>query len=163
MKEIEQIYRKYFEHVYRYVYAISKDPNVAEDVTAETFLKAIKGISSFQGKCDIRVWLCQIAKFTYYNQIRKEKHEAVLSLDVMDPSSLEEVVCMKEQHEMVLRIVEQMKPTSQQIFCLRVYNELSFKEIGETFSKSENWACVTFYRIRQKIKEEMRLIYEDNM
>ena len=46
---------------------LSGDEHIAEDITSETFVKAISSIKDFRGECDIRVWLCQIAKNTYYS------------------------------------------------------------------------------------------------
>lgn len=64
--EFEQIYTTYFKPVYQYMCGLTGDEHIAEEITSETFLKAIKSIEKFRGECDIRVWLCQIAKNTYY-------------------------------------------------------------------------------------------------
>ena len=59
---IEELYRTYFDIVYRYIRSISQDGALAEEVTQETFFKALEKIDQFRGDCDVRVWLCQIAK-----------------------------------------------------------------------------------------------------
>lgn len=69
--EFEQIYRTYFKSVYRYIWKLSGDEHVAEEITSETFLKAMKSIGDFRGQCDMRVWICQIAKNTYYSYLKK--------------------------------------------------------------------------------------------
>ena len=73
MTELESLYNMYFKDVYLYIKSISKDHHIAEDITSETFIKAIKSIDTFKGDCDIRVWLCQIAKNEYYSYLRKNK------------------------------------------------------------------------------------------
>lgn len=75
--EIEEIYEKYYKDVYRFVLALSKNPHIAEDITQETFVKAIKAVDRFKGDCDIKVWLCQIAKNTYFTYAGKQNREQV--------------------------------------------------------------------------------------
>ena len=70
--DIEQIYQDYFSVVYKYILSISRDPLTAEEITQETFFKAMKKIDSFRGDCSIRVWLCQIAKNTYFDYQKKQ-------------------------------------------------------------------------------------------
>ena len=74
---IEEIYEKYYKDVYRFVLALSKNPHIAEDITQETFVKAIKAVDRFKGDCDIKVWLCQIAKNTYFTYAGKQNREQV--------------------------------------------------------------------------------------
>ena len=72
---IEELYRTYFDIVYRYIRSISQDGSLAEEVTQETFFKALEKIDQFRGDCDVRVWLCQIAKNTLYNHLKKQKKQ----------------------------------------------------------------------------------------
>ena len=51
---------------------MSKDPHIAEEITQETFFKALKGVKHFQGKCSIKSWLCQIARNEYISYTRKK-------------------------------------------------------------------------------------------
>lgn len=60
--EMEEIFRRYFQDVYLYIRRLSGSEQVAEEITGETFFKALRSIDRFRGECDIRVWLCQIAK-----------------------------------------------------------------------------------------------------
>ena len=70
--ELEEIYKTYFQDVYYFVLAMSKDPHIAEEITQETFFKALKGVKHFQGKCSIKSWLCQIARNEYISYTRKK-------------------------------------------------------------------------------------------
>lgn len=69
--EFEKIYQTYFNDVYLFIRNLSGSTQLAEEITSETFFKAIKSIDSFRGDCDVRVWLCQIAKNCYYSYVRK--------------------------------------------------------------------------------------------
>lgn len=70
--ELEEIYKTYFQDVYYFVLAMSKDPHIAEEITQETFFKALKGVKHFQGKCSIKSWLCQIARNEYHFLYQKK-------------------------------------------------------------------------------------------
>lgn len=67
MTDFDKIYVMYFHDVFLYIYKLSGDAHLAEDLTSETFFKALGAIDDFRGDCDVRVWLCQIAKNCYLN------------------------------------------------------------------------------------------------
>lgn len=158
MPELEEIYKKYFKDVYFFIYSISKDRHIAEDMTSETFLKAMKSIDDFKGNCDIKVWLFQIAKNSYYSYLRKNKD--LLNLDIIsdkdESTDVEKAILSSEASKEIQRIIHKLPEPYREIFTLRFFGELSFKEIGDLFGKTDNWACVTFHRARNKIREEMR-------
>ncbi len=151
MEDYEQIYALYFQDVYRYVCALSRDANLAEEITQETFFKALKSLDSFRGQCRLYVWLCQIAKHTYLSHLKKRKEpesEEPLS------NSVEEMMLEKESAFQIHQALHNLSEPYKEVFSLRVLGELSFRQIGLLFGKSENWARVTYHRARLKIKEE---------
>jgi len=156
--ELEEIYNNYFKDVYFFIYSLSKDKHIAEDVTSETFLKAIKSIESFKGNCDIKTWLFQIAKNSYYSHVRK--HKNLVDIDSVpeqkDDTDIEKSVFSSEESMEIHEILHDLSEPYKEVFSLRVFGELSFKQIGSLFGKTDNWACVTFHRARNKIREEMR-------
>ena len=157
MTEIEELYDRYFKDVYLFLYRLSGDKYLAEDITSETFLKAMKSIDNFRGDSDIRTWLCQIGKNTYYSYLRKNKETLDLKEDMEDEDSptIEASLVSQEESIKIHKIIHNLKDPYKEIFSLRVFGELSFKEIGHIFGKTDNWACVTYHRARKKIKEEM--------
>ena len=158
MTELEEIYNNYFKDVYLFVYSMSKDRHIAEDVTSETFVKAIKSIESFKGNCDIKTWLFQIAKNSFYSHVRK--HKNLVDIDSVpeqkDDIDIEKSVFSSEESMIIHEILHNLSEPYKEVFSLRVFGELSFKKIGSLFGKTDNWACVTFHRARNKIREEMR-------
>lgn len=151
MEDYEQIYTLYFQDVYRYVCALSRDANLAEEITQETFFKALKSLDSFRGQCRLYVWLCQIAKHTYLSHLKKRKEpesEEPLS------NSVEEMMLEKESAFQIHQALHNLSEPYKEVFSLRVLGELSFRQIGLLFGKTENWARVTYHRARLKIKEE---------
>lgn len=157
MTELESLYKMYFKDIYLYIRSISKDQHIAEDIASEAFIKAIKSIDTFKGNCDIRVWLCQIAKNEYYSYLRRNK-KVIFTDSILEGESeinLEQLIASKEEAVKIHEILHTLKEPYKEVFYLRVFGELGFKQIGNIFGKTENWACVTYHRSRKKILEEM--------
>ena len=144
---IEELYRTYFDIVYRYIRSISQDGALAEEVTQETFFKALEKIDQFRGDCDVRVWLCQIAKNTLYDHLKKAESDG--------GELLEEKLAQRSQAMEIHKVLHRLSEPYKEVFSLRTFGELKFSEIGMLFGKSENWARVTYYRARVKIREEL--------
>ena len=161
--EFEQIYSTYFKSVYLYVMQVSGNEHIAEEITSETFFKAINSIDSFRGDCDMRVWLCQIAKNTYFSYLKKNKK--VLSIDesdfqnVADPDAgIDVQIGEQEEARLIRKILHDMSDPYKEVFMWRVFGELSFKEIADLYGKTDNWACVTYHRARKIIQSRLEEI-----
>ncbi len=153
----EQVYSKYYGSVYRYVFSMAKDENVAEEITQETFYKALKNINKYNSKFKMLTWLCQIAKNTYYTYYKKNKNLYELDEKIADSEEMIiEKIIKSEQNIEILKALHLIGEPYKEVFTLRVYSELSFKQIGEIFNKSENWARVTYYRSKLKVKENLK-------
>ncbi len=157
MAQLEDIYTNYFSDVFLYIYSLSGDKHIAEDITSETFVKALKSLDSFKGNCDIRVWLCQIAKNSYFSYLRKKNK--LVNIDELPGQvadfDVEKKVASQETSMKVHEIIHTLDEPYKEVFSLRVFGELTFKQIAKLFGKSDNWACVTYHRARNKIKERM--------
>ena len=157
---IEELYRTYFDIVYRYIRSVSQDGSLAEEVTQETFFKALKKADQFRGDCDVRVWLCQIAKNTLYDHLKKQKKQLLGDEKLEKAESaggelLEEKLAQRSQAMEIHKVLLRLSDPYKEVFSLRTFGELTFREIGMLFGKSENWARVTYYRARVKIREEL--------
>lgn len=157
--EFEHIYTIYFRDVYLYIRRLSNSEHIAEEITSETFFKAMKSIDSFRGDCDIRVWLCQIAKNCYYSYIKKaDRTECIDNVEIAEQgASFEERLFRHDTAMQIQKILHDVPEPYKEVFMWRVYAELSFKQIGQIFGKSENWACVAYHRARNKIKEKLEV------
>ena len=155
MSELAEIYRIYFDDVYRYLLALSHDAQLAEELTSETFCRAMRALPGFRGACDIRVWLCQIAKHLWYQHLRKANRETELPEEAelpLVPSAEEEAVSRSGQLDL-LRQIHSLPEPGREVVYLRAFGGLSFREIGEVLWKSENWARVTFYRSKERLRQ----------
>ena len=158
--EFNAIYKTYFHDVYLYIKKLSGSDSIAEDITSETFFKAMRAIDNFRNDCDVRVWLCQIAKNCYFTYLKKRKRLAdigdIESLELWDSDGyVEDKFIAYDEAMRVHAILQNLKELYKEVFALRVFGELSFTQIGQIFGKTENWACVAYHRTRNKIKEKM--------
>ena len=156
--EFEKIYTTYFNDVFRYICKLSGNEHIAEEITAETFFKAMQYSNSFRGDCDIRVWLCQIAKNRYLSYLKKARRVADIEdaelLHIPDPqATVEEQFARHDKAMQIQKILHALPDPYKEVFMWRVFAELRFKQIGQLFNKTENWACVTYHRARNNIKE----------
>ena len=158
--DFEKVYKEYFNDVFLYIKRLSGDEHIAEEITSETFFKALKSIDSFRGECEIRVWLCQIAKNSFYTYIKKNsKIQNVEETELVNlpdnKNNVADEVANKMQALAIQKILEELEEPYREVFMWRVYAELSFKEIAGIFNKNENWACVTYHRARNQIKKRL--------
>lgn len=162
--DFEEIYSLYFSDVYKYIRRLSNDEHIAEEITSETFFKALRTIDSFRGECDLRVWLCQIAKNSYYTYLKKHaKYKPIDELCSENTSfdSLEERFENKTEAQFVREALHDIAEPYKEVFMWRVFGELSFKQIGGIFGKTDNWACVTYHRAKLMIIERIERADDD--
>lgn len=157
MENIEEIYNQYAKLVYNYIFALTRDKELSEEITQETFIVAINQINKFRGDCKISVWLCQIAKKILYKETNKNKLKIMVPIDdveLLEGSNLEEKVIGKDNKMKLYESIQKLDTQTREVMYLRLTGELSFKEIGKILNKTESWARVTFFRGKQKINEE---------
>lgn len=157
MIDLREIYEAYFDDVYAYIRRLSGDASLAEEITAETFFRAVRGVDSFDGSCDIRVWLCQIAKNAYFSYLRKNKRLSSLEAveEPADDIDLAKGLADAEDCQRIHRELHALNEPYKEVFTLRLFAQLSFRQIGALFGKTENWACVVYHRARKKIRDQL--------
>ena len=158
MSDFGEIYTEYFSGVYKYVLSLSRDEAIAEEVTQETFFKAMRHIDRFNGTCKLLVWLCQIAKNTYFTFSQKQKRfdpEAKEDFPHIT-SDLETLYLDKEATRQLHILLHKLNEPYKEVFTLRVFGELPFSQIGELFGKNDSWARVIFYRAKKQLQEAMK-------
>ncbi|MBO4938787.1 MAG: sigma-70 family RNA polymerase sigma factor [Oscillospiraceae bacterium] len=149
-----------YESVYRYVLSLCRSDSEAQDLTQETFLKAMKAADHFEGNSSLYTWLCAIAKNLWLNKCRKEQRvvsssscERPLPDNAVSP---EQYVIDQDLSMRVHQVLHELNEPYKEVFSLRVFGQLSFGQIAQLFSKTESWARVTFHRARKMIIEATR-------
>lgn len=154
MQFIDAAYRDHAKAVFRYLLSLTHDENLSEELTQETFYQAVRCSSKYDGSCKVLTWLCAIAKNQLYVYYRKhpKTEELIEQFEIQSPES---DVISEISHIELLKQLHLLNEPVREIIYLRIFGDASFKEIGEVFDKSENWARVTFYRGKEKLKKEL--------
>ncbi len=156
MQDFDTIYADYFAEVYHFALTLCHDPVLAEEVTQETFFKALRHIDSFKGQCALGTWLCKIAKNTYFSYAKKLGKQTDYPTEFLpSPENMEEALADQETAYAIYQVLHRLKEPYKEVFWLRTFGELSFAQIGTLFEKTETWARVTYYRAKVMIKEEL--------
>lgn len=157
MQNMEKIYLEYAKTVNKFLFCLTHDTYLSEELTQETFFIAIKKINTFKGQSKLSVWLCQIAKNLWYNELKKEKKKLRISNSELDKipyyDYIDDIIIENEERRNLYNKIGRLDENFKQIILLRIVGEMSFKEIGEVLNQTENWARVNFYRAKQKLKE----------
>ena len=155
MQNIEEIYKEHSNIVYKYLFCLTGNEDLSEELTQETFAIAVKEIKKFKGNCKVSVWLCQIAKHLWYKELKKKKRNISIEeiSDIQDSENLENLIINKEEKLKLFKDIQKLDEKSKELIYLRMVGNLDFTEIGEILGKTANWARVNFYRAKQKIRE----------
>ena len=151
---MEAIYKDHAQTVYRYLLGLCGNALLAEELTQETFYRAVYSLKNYNGSCKISGWLCQIAKHIWYQEIAKNKKMPTEPIPESLPaaeSSPEEKSVAQEEKLHFYKALHALPEPMREVAYLRLLGEFSFKEIGAVLGKNENWARVTFYRAKQKL------------
>lgn len=162
MTEFEKFFNDNREFIFKYLMKMTRDAFLAEELTQETFFRAYMNYTSLRNKEKASVWLCQIAKNTYFAWYNKQKKkDSIDDLEVASNDvSIEEAFDQKELSQKALQCLHEIEEPYKEVFMLSIFGGFSLKDISLIFEKSESWARVTFYRAKQKLSERMRQKYE---
>ncbi len=157
---MEELYEKYSKVIYKYLYSLSKDSFLAEELVQETFFCAIKSSNKNINNSNVKSWLYKIAKNKWIDYIRKQKNMHIESIDdnfnlsTLD-NSIENYLIEKDELLCFYKSIHNLDEATREVIYLKIKGELSFKEIASILNKSEEWTRVTFYRGKIKLKEEL--------
>ena len=155
MVDFEEIYTTHFDGVYRYILSLCGNGDIAEEITQEAFYKAMEHLDRFDGTCRLYVWLCQIAKNTYFTYIKKQKRHVPqdeLILTEQTTLAMEEELLDQESVWELHKLLHQLSEPYKEVFSLRVFGEMPFSQIGELFGKTDSWARLIFYRAKKELR-----------
>ena len=154
--EAQKLYELCYMRVYSYVLTLTRDRSSAEELTQETFYRAMTAKKPFRGESGEVTWLCAIAKNLFFDETRKRGREQPLPEgDAPSGEDLQQSVADADDAFRVHKAMHELNEPHREVFEMRVFGELSFRQIGAIFGKTENWARVTYHRARLKIQERM--------
>ncbi len=162
MQDFERLYREYYEKVYAFLYRLSSDAAIAEDLAQETFLQAYTSFHRFRGECHVLTWLISIGKHQYFRYLRKHKKNLsfanleILSQLYADVPEPEDYMTKRHVKETVRRVVDEIPKKYKDVITLRVYAQLPFSQVALALGISENSAKVIYFRAKKMLVEELK-------
>ena len=168
MDSMEEIYKTHAKTVYGFLLTRTRDSDTAQELTQETFYRAVKQWKGFKGDSAVSTWLCGIARNVWLEYARKQKKRLDMERDLgqgdmMNPAAAKTVQESAEETHLamwdsmqVLRALHNLKEPVRETMYLRLTGNLTFKQIGEIMGRSENWARGTFYRGKESILKEVK-------
>ena len=170
MISLEEVYREYSDMIYRWLLARTGDPDVAEEITQETFYQAVLHADRYDHSCKVSTWLCSIASNKLKEYLRKNPPKEDLDAVFGEgpeaspgkaagtvptvPGPEDAAVAASEKMELY-RAIHSLPEPAREVVHLRAFADLSFREIGDIFGKTENWARVTYYRAKTALRKEL--------
>ena len=153
-ENFEQIYSEFFADVYKYALSLSRNESLAEEVTQETFFKAMQSMDAFHGTCKLYVWLCQIAKNTYFSHHQKQKSQVSADgITLSSETDVETAYLDQDTAKQLHMLLHGLDEPYKEVFTLRVFVEMPFSQIGEMFGKTDSWARLVYFRAKKKLQE----------
>lgn len=152
--QFEQVYREYAGVVRRYLLKIGCDPQDAEDITQDTFVKALLRIDSFRGESSLAVWLCAIARNTWLTMLKKQKRGEAYELP--------QIAASDSAFWEWMQLVDSLGEPRKGVFLKRALGGWDYPELAKAYGKSEGWARVTYHRARLKLQSMLEGGNEDD-
>jgi RNA polymerase sigma-70 factor (ECF subfamily) len=149
-----RLVERYWDRLYRWLYHLTRDRHAAEDLTQETFLRALAAVKSFRPGSNFRAWVFRIGHNNFVNQKRSErrtKHQLPEDAAGPDVSTAETNAENHEVLEVVMRAVADLPHEFRAALLLRVYEGMSFREVAKALSTTEETARWRVFKARQKL------------
>ena len=156
MDKIDEIYEEYSAMVHAFLLRMSGNRELAEELTQETFYRAVKEWPHFRGQSGVATWLCAIAKHLYWSHLRKP---VPASLDAQDEPTSVDFTEQLVQHDRAMaaqHLLHHLPEPYREVFTLRTFCDLSHAQIGELFGKSDAWARITYFRARKMLADTLK-------
>lgn len=155
--DYEKLYESYYMQIYSYVVPLVQNSALAEEITQNTFYKAISTKAKFKGGSSELTWLCSIAKNLCYDELRSKRHVADMGglSELPSDENIERAIADSDMAFRIHLVLHGLEEPYKEVFQLRVFGELPFGQIAAIFGKTETWARVTYHRAKLKIQERL--------
>lgn len=157
-KRFEEIYQKYKDAVYGYLYYMCREEELALDLAQETFLKIFLGMRKYRGECSEKTWCLTVARNTFLTYARKKKPVLLEDTTFETPkdvpeNSPEEYVLRKEEGQAVRKVLMMLGENERTLLLLRDYEGLSYGDMASVLDITEANVKVKLHRARQKYRK----------
>ena len=158
MLSIKAVYEEYNRDVFGYLYSLTHNSDLSEDLTSETFLSALKGLPEFRGDAQIKTWLFSIARHKWYEHIRRDKKEVtpeqLAGLYITGFGDIESYAESTELYNTLLTTLRAYGEREKDVVLMRTQG-YSYNEIASKLGISESSARVIEFRTRKRLLDEL--------
>lgn len=158
-----QLYDKYFDDVYRYIYFKTGNKWETDDLVSETFKKAYEKYKYLKGEA--KPWVMSIARNTVIDFYRKKKKHAPIQGNEWDDFTynypIEEIFEKKEELNYLKQSLKSLNKEELEIVNLRYFSEMKYNEIGKLLGKTENAVKTKAMRIHRKLAQVIQKLMEE--
>ncbi len=155
---LAELFETYYKDIYTYLYGLSHDAPLSEDLASEVFVEVVRSISSFRGESDIKTWLFTIARRKWFAYLRKKNRQVQTQSihDLYDTPALgaEDDSAAKEAADLISGILKQEPVLTREVVRMRLEG-YSYYEISVRYNISEASARVIYFRAKAKIKKHL--------
>lgn len=152
--QLEKLYIKYHRELYLYAFSLCRDHHLAQDLTSETFFKAILSLNDNNIQY-IKYWLFRVCKNLFLDYARKDKEysntEGLENILTIEETPLDKIIDSEEKRHLY-NLVVNLRPAYKEILILYYYCDFTLKEISETIGLTEGAAKTLLFRARKKLK-----------
>lgn len=158
-KLLEELYTSYNKDVFNYLYSLSRNVDISEELTAEVFYKIVKSLANFRGESDIKTWIFSIARHEWIDYLKKKNRQIqteILSdiIEINESKNVDDIYA-KELTERIHQILDNDNERSKNVVLMRLEG-YSFYEIGLKYNISESSARVIDFRAKSKIRNILK-------
>ena len=159
MEDFERLYKEYYPRVYAFLYKLSHDHELTEEMVQDTFYELYKSIHKYNGSCKLFTFIAAIAKNVYFKYVRKKRIEYIdieLVKELEDLNDTPEEACLRSfESKKIRNVIEKLPPKYRDVILLRVYADLTFADIASVLDISTCSAKVIFHRAKKILSEEL--------
>jgi RNA polymerase sigma-70 factor, ECF subfamily len=159
----EELAMPLFDQLYNFAQWLTRDGSEAEDLVQETYLKALRGFSSFQPGTNFRAWIYRILRNTFLTSRTGLKASATVQLDADDGPDIpaaagtpETILMERSQQQLLQSALEELPLHFREILLLCEVEEMSYQEMAEALSIPIGTVMSRLSRARKALGESLR-------
>lgn len=151
------IYEKYVKKIYNFTYYKTMSKETAEDLTSQTFLKALRKIDQFKLDGSFSAWLYQIARNNVIDHYRSQKPESNIedAWDLSSDTDIENDLDVQQDLNTAKEYLQKLDSNQREIAMLRLWEQMSYQEIAQITGKTETNCRMIFSRTMSKMRKEV--------
>ncbi len=160
LQSFEDVYKIYFKRIYAFLYKLTSDSDISEEMAQETFYQAFVSFHRYDGSCEMFTWLAAIAKNVFFKYLRKKKLHTLNIELLVEPRAGEEsdpeaILQRKHLASYVNECVQRLPQKYRDVVFLRIYAQLPFSQISDILGITENSAKVVYYRAKNLLRKDL--------